>query len=220
MVIILPWFVISQRRVPSEGSHWFELLPSPYLIVSKFSSPYDIRTYSPKESSLKKSTRGPIGLNGLFHLVLFPKGEFLKEFSEGSHWLEWLSLPCLIVSKFSPPTTFALIPQRRVPSRTLRGVPLVWMAFFTLSYCFKIFLPLRHSHLFPKGEFLKELSEGSHWLECSHYLVYSPKESSLELPWGSHCLGTLFLTLLAFWFSPPPTTHSKSPLLIPQRRVP
>ena len=31
--------------------------------------------------------------------------------------------------------------------------------------CFKIFLPLRHSHLFPKGEFLKELSEGSHWFE-------------------------------------------------------
>ena len=35
--------------------------------------------------------------------VLFPKGEFLKELSEGSHWFEWLSSPCLIVSKFSSP---------------------------------------------------------------------------------------------------------------------
>ena len=47
-------------------------------------------------------------------------------------------------------------------------------------------------------------------------MYYSPKESSLELPWGSNCLGTLFLTLLAIRFSPPLRPIRKHPTYSPK----
>ena len=46
--------------------------------------------YPPKESSITTSTRGPIGLNALFYVMLSPKGEIFKELTEGSHWLSAL----------------------------------------------------------------------------------------------------------------------------------
>ena len=46
--------------------------------------------------------------------------------------------------------------------------------------------------------------------------IIPQRESSLELPWGSHCLGTLFLTLLGFRFSPPLRPIPKHPTYSPK----
>ena len=72
------------------------------LLVFDFYHPTNRDLYSPKESSLKNSPRGPIGRvlslpciicwkifsprRSMKNRFLFPKGEFLKELSEGSHW--------------------------------------------------------------------------------------------------------------------------------------
>ena len=184
-----PYGFISSRKILTSALKFqFPIL----LIQLTESMIQEEDIYSPKESSLKNSPKGPIGrvpplpciilqrrvpqntpllrplgLNGFLHLVLFPKGEFLKELSEGSHWQS---------------------------------------ALITLYYWLENYTtPKKHDFffLFPKGEFLKELSEGSHWQSAIITLTYPPKANSLELPEGSHCLGTLFLVFLENRFSPP-----------------
>ena len=107
------------------------------------------------------------------------------------------------------------IPQRRV-LKTHRVGPLGLNGFISLVLLVLIFSPLRIVAFIPQ----RRVPQNSPLLgpigqNAFITLFYSPKESSLqERPWGSHCLGTLFLTLLAFGFSPPPTTHSKTPYLL------
>ena len=47
---------------------------------------------------------GPLGLNGFLHLVLFPKGEFLRTHHCWVPLVRMLSFPCFIVLKFFTPT--------------------------------------------------------------------------------------------------------------------
>ena len=75
--------------------------------------------YSPKESSLKNSTRGPIGRVAIItlsyelgflrgskmHPAYSPKERFLKNLSEGSHLFECSLSFILLISKFYPATT-------------------------------------------------------------------------------------------------------------------
>ena len=81
----------------------------------------------------------------------------LKNLTEGSHWLECLSLPCLF-----PKGEFF---------RTPLGVPLFGNAF---SYLIRIsiFTYSKSPLLIPQRRgSLKNLSEGSHLLECSHSFI-------------------------------------------------
>ena len=61
---------------------------------------------------------GYLWLECSHHLVLSPKGEVFR-LSQGSHWYEWLSLPCLVVFGFLAPTTISFIV--RTDGRTADG---------------------------------------------------------------------------------------------------
>ena len=93
-----------------------------------------------------------------------------------------------------------LIPHRRVPKNLTCGYPWFCVAFVRLG-------------LFPKGEFLKGLYWRVPFVEWLSLPWLIPK-GELEPLQGSKCWETLFLTLLEFRFSLPPTTHSKTPYLL------
>ena len=61
---------------------------------------------------------------------------------------------------------------------------------------------------------LKELTEWVPLVECSHYLVLSPKGEFLRTPRGVPLFGNAFSCLFRKSIFSPPTTHSKSTSLL------
>ena len=68
--------------------------------------------------------------------VFIPQRRFFR-LSEGSHWFEWLSFPCLVVWKFSHPTTHITYQQ---DGRTGRGRIYLWKFLGVLNWFFFWFL--------------------------------------------------------------------------------
>ena len=75
--------------------------------------------------------------------VLSPKGEFLKERTEGSLWFECLSftLSYLDLVESSLGICDAYSPKERFLKEPLRGVPFVWVLSFLYLIDFKILSP-------------------------------------------------------------------------------
>ena len=69
----------------------------------------------PKGAFLRTSPRGPIG-RVLSLPCIIPQRRVPKNSLSGSHWFEWLSSPCLINLKFTPP-----------PLRPIRNRPVYWV---------------------------------------------------------------------------------------------